>query len=122
MHRRADDAYSSELRGDVLITRAMPLVSASLGLYGVADIVEFHAVANEAETNKVRLKGRRGWWLPYPVEYKRGSPKKDNCDATNQKHCKTKPVAPRAGAWIETTSKSWKRFYSSGRSLCESVD
>ncbi|SDT04173.1 CRISPR-associated exonuclease Cas4 [Paenibacillaceae bacterium GAS479] len=80
MHKRADDAYSSELRGDVLITRAMPLVSSSLGLYGVADIVEFHAVPEATESDKVRLKGRKGWWLPYPVEYKRGSPKKGNCD------------------------------------------
>ena len=80
MHKRADDAYSSELRGEVLITRAMPLVSPTLGLYGVSDIVEFHAVLSDSEPNKVKLKGRRGWWLPYPVEYKRGSPKKGNCD------------------------------------------
>ena len=29
----------------------------------------------------VRLPKRRGLWRPYPVEYKRGNPKRDNCDA-----------------------------------------
>lgn len=81
MHRRADDPYFNETRGDVLISRAMPLVSSSLGLYGVADVVEFHAVADTSkETNKVKLSGRRGWWRPYPVEYKRGNKKEDDCD------------------------------------------
>ncbi|TMV08120.1 CRISPR-associated protein Cas4 [Paenibacillus thermoaerophilus] len=80
MHRRADDPYFSETRGDVLVSRAMPLVSYRLGLYGVADVVEFHAVIDPDEKNKVKLKGRRGWWIPYPVEYKRGNRKPDDCD------------------------------------------
>ncbi|MFD2334444.1 hypothetical protein ACFSR7_34815 [Cohnella sp. GCM10020058] len=80
MHRRADNPMLSETRGDVLISRAMPLVSYRLGLYGVSDVVEFHAVADESAANKTRLKGRRGWWLPYPVEYKRGNRKEDDCD------------------------------------------
>ncbi|MEK8126503.1 CRISPR-associated protein Cas4 [Paenibacillus filicis] len=80
MHKRADDPYLSELRGDVLVSRAMPLVSPTLGLYGVSDVVEFHAVADTEEPNKVRLKGRRGWWIPFPVEYKRGKPKQGDCD------------------------------------------
>lgn len=80
MHRRADDPYFSETRGDVLVSRAMPLVSSRLGLYGVADVVEFHAVVGALETNKVRLTGRKGWWLPYPVEYKRGNRKDGDYD------------------------------------------
>jgi CRISPR-associated exonuclease Cas4 len=80
MHRRADDPYFSESRGDVLVSRAMPLVSSSLGLYGVADVVEFHAVVGALETNKVKLAGRKGWWLPYPVEYKRGNRKEGDYD------------------------------------------
>lgn len=80
MHRRADDPFANEMRGDVLITRAIPLVSSSLGLYGVADVVEFHAVADPKDTNKTRLAGRKGWWRPYPVEYKRGNRKDGDCD------------------------------------------
>lgn len=80
MHRRADDPYASEIRGDVLVSRAVPLVSYRLGLYGVADVVEFHAVVDPGATNKVKLAGRRGWWLPFPVEYKRGNRKDGDCD------------------------------------------
>jgi CRISPR-associated exonuclease Cas4 len=38
-----------------------------LGLIGRADIVEFHLREN-------------GVWQPFPVEYKRGRPKKDDSD------------------------------------------
>lgn len=82
LHRRADDPYLSETRGDVLIARAMPLVSLTLGIYGVADVVEFHAVAGESkeEGRAVALPRRRGVWRPYPVEYKRGKPKAEDWD------------------------------------------
>ncbi|MCD1258068.1 CRISPR-associated protein Cas4 [Paenibacillus athensensis] len=80
LHRRADDPAASELRGGVLISRAMPLVSPTLKLYGVADVVEFHKVDDQDDPNAVRLNGRRGRWRPYPVEYKRGNRKKGDCD------------------------------------------
>jgi CRISPR-associated exonuclease Cas4 len=38
-----------------------------LGLVGKADVVEFHRLAN-------------GGWQPFPVEHKRGRPKKENWD------------------------------------------
>jgi len=82
LHRRADNPYLSETRGDVLITRAMPLVSHTLGIYGIADVVEFHAVAEGAEEPgcSVSLPRRQGRWRPYPVEYKRGKPKAEDWD------------------------------------------
>jgi CRISPR-associated exonuclease Cas4 len=75
LHERADDPFFTEARGTVLVTRSLPIVSYKLGLYGVADVVEFHR--NE---NGVRLKGRPGRWRPYPVEYKYGKPKPDDRD------------------------------------------
>jgi len=45
------------------------------GSLGQADIVEFHA----AEVG-VALEGAEGLWRPFPVEYKRGKAKPDNCD------------------------------------------
>lgn len=45
----------------------MPIRSLDLGLSGRADVVEFHLLES-------------GQWQPYPVEYKRGRPKKDNSD------------------------------------------
>ena len=59
-----------ESRGDVRIERGVPLRSLQLGLIGKADVVEFHREQGEAAN----------LWLPFPVEYKRGKPKKDNSD------------------------------------------
>ena len=66
MHDKVHEE-GSESRGSVRIERALPLRSLRLGLTGVADVVEFH-----------RQTG--GIWLPFPVEYKRGKPKPDDCD------------------------------------------
>lgn len=76
LHERVDNPDFFESRGDVLTTRSVPLSSSSLGLYGVADMVEFHAV----ERGGIILNGRKGKWQPVPVEYKRGRPKKDIID------------------------------------------
>ncbi|MCP4401743.1 MAG: CRISPR-associated protein Cas4, partial [bacterium] len=43
---------------------------------GQADAVEFY----RGETG-CPLPKQRGKWLPFPVEYKRGKPKRNNCDA-----------------------------------------
>ena len=66
----------SESRGDVYIVRGLKLRSLALGLSGVADVVEFHRV----ESQGVSLPGKKGLWIPFPVEYKRGKPKADPCD------------------------------------------
>lgn len=75
MHQRAHDEDAAELRGDVLILRGLRIASEKLGLSGACDVVEFHQNAQG-----VTLHGREGRWLPYPVEYKRGKPKEDDCD------------------------------------------
>ncbi len=77
MHEAAH-SEKSELRGDVLTTRSLRLRSLRLGVSGIADVVEFHRV--DDPTNAVKLPHRRGYWIPYPVEYKHGSPKKGDCD------------------------------------------
>lgn len=75
LHEKAHDRDSRELRGDVLITRGMQIHSPTLGISGECDVVEFHRSANG-----ISLSGRDGKWLPYPVEYKRGSPKTTDAD------------------------------------------
>lgn len=75
MHERVHEAQR-EKRGDLIIVRGLRLCSARLGLSGQADVVEFH----KSEAGCV-LPHTRGKWQPFPVEYKRGKPKKDNCDA-----------------------------------------
>lgn len=70
MHERVDSA-KSEKRYDLRTAFAVSLRSMRLGLIGVADVIEFH---------RNQLRDGRFVWLPFPVEYKRGRPKKDNCD------------------------------------------
>ena len=75
LHERAHDEAFTELRGDVLTVRGLRIASPRLWLNGVCDVVEFRR-----NPDGVSLHGREGRWLPYPVEYKRGKPKEDDCD------------------------------------------
>lgn len=81
LHERAHKG-GCESRGDVRITRGLRLCSYRLGLTGQADVVEFHrAAGNDASgVCGVSLPGVEGLWRPFPVEYKRGRPKGDDCD------------------------------------------
>lgn len=76
LHENAHNTYRSESRGDVIISRAMPIFSRTLGLSGECDVVEFRRNA----TNGISVNGHQGLYTVYPVEYKRGSPKENLCD------------------------------------------
>jgi len=65
MHDKVDTA-NREVRGKVRIEYGVPMRSLRLGLIGKADVVEFHKQGDK--------------WIPFPVEYKRGKPKADDCD------------------------------------------
>lgn len=65
IHEKVDTA-NQESRGKVRIEYGVPIRSLRLGLIGKADVVEFHKHGDK--------------WIPFPVEYKRGKPKPDNCD------------------------------------------
>lgn len=54
----------------------MEVESKELGIRGTCDVVEFHETPDGIE-----LFGRKGKFLPLPVEYKRGRPKANNADA-----------------------------------------
>lgn len=56
-----------EIRRGVRVVTSMPLASHRLGVSGIADLVELHAMAG-------------GRWMPFPVEYKRGKPKAHRAD------------------------------------------
>ena len=66
MHERVDQT-GRESRKDVRLEFGVPLRSLKLGIVGKADMIEFHRREN-------------GSWQPFPVEYKRGKPKKENWD------------------------------------------
>ena len=75
LHKNAHDPYFNEKRKDIIISRAMPVVSRSMGVSGECDIVEFRKVPDG-----ISLHGHRGLYQVYPVEYKKGSPKAGNAD------------------------------------------
>ncbi|MEG2382854.1 MAG: CRISPR-associated protein Cas4, partial [Oscillospiraceae bacterium] len=76
MHERTHNEALTEKRGNTVITRGMSVFSRSLGVSGKCDVLEFHR-----DDNGVQINGWEGLWLPFPVEYKRGEPKENNCDA-----------------------------------------
>lgn len=76
MHERAHDADLKERRGNLLVTRDMHVFSSTLGISGACDVVEFHR-----SKAGVPLYGQEGLYQPFPVEYKRGSPRTDASNA-----------------------------------------
>ena len=70
MHERVHSG-KTESRGNVRVAFALSLRSRQLGLVGKADVVEFHGE---------KAPGGKIIWRPFPVEYKRGKPKKKGCD------------------------------------------
>lgn len=75
MHQKTNDPFVVEKRKNKIVARAVPIVSHTLALYGVADVIEF-----DKSEHGVPLNGRSGLWWPSPVEYKVGRPKVKNSD------------------------------------------
>ena len=75
MHERAHDTSIRERRGNVITVRGVRFSSATLGVSGQCDVLEYHAAPDG-----ITLRGIEGTWQPYPVEYKRGSPKENPAD------------------------------------------
>lgn len=73
-HARVHE-QEAEARCDKLVVRGLRLRSEVLGVAGQADVVEFLR-----SDRGVALAGRAGRWLPAPVEYKRGKPKRVHRD------------------------------------------
>lgn len=75
MHEKAHDGFSSEKRGDIIISRGMNIFSRSLGVSGTCDIVEFHV-----SKDGIPLNNRSEKYIPIPIEYKKGKEKKNDED------------------------------------------
>jgi len=81
LHEKVHNPDYGGSRDGIFYTRSLPLKSFQLGLVGVADMVEFHPLEADADQNGTALPARKGLYLPVPIEYKRGRPKKDDRDA-----------------------------------------
>jgi CRISPR-associated exonuclease Cas4 len=91
LHEKVDAGRGHKRKGGPRTTRSLPLRSLALGLFGKADVVEFHEVndvpgpsmaPDAGSTGLIALATGRpaGPLVPFPVEYKRGKPKKNRCD------------------------------------------
>lgn len=70
LHKRVHDPVLKEKRKGLITARALPVFSRSLGVSGECDVVEF-CPCEEG----IQLRGHRGTFSVYPVEYKKGKPK-----------------------------------------------
>ncbi|WP_146824900.1 CRISPR-associated protein Cas4 [Alicyclobacillus acidoterrestris] len=75
LHRNADQPFTREKRKDKIIVRALPVKSEQLRISGICDVVEF--IRDE---RGVEISGAEGKYVAYPVEYKRGKPKRNDED------------------------------------------
>ncbi len=74
-HEKTNQPFITEKRKNRIMARAVPIISHILGLYGIADVVEFQKVESG-----VTIDARPGQWWPTPIEYKVGRPKLDSWD------------------------------------------
>lgn len=72
LHKVVEDG-TSESRKERKIARSIRLFSRELGVCGISDVVEFIRDDDHGAV-VMQWKGR---WMPYPVEYKRGTAKND---------------------------------------------
>jgi len=75
LHEHVDDPFFSESRKNIFISRSVPVASYTLGLTGICDVVEF-----VQDINGAFLPQKGTNYQPFPIEYKRGKPKKDPVD------------------------------------------
>lgn len=75
IHKKADQPFLREKRGKKIIVRALPVQSHELKTSGVCDVVEFIK-----DSKGIPLLGEEGTYIPVPIEYKRGRPKKGQED------------------------------------------
>lgn len=78
LHKKVDDPFYRQKCGDYISLRSVNIASRKLGLYGVTDVVELHPTNDEE--NSIVAPKYPGRWIPYPIEYKRGKPKKNEID------------------------------------------
>lgn len=75
LHEKADMPFIREKRRAKIIVRGMPVQSKYLKINGICDVVEFIQ-----DSKGVEIVGEQGKYIPIPVEYKRGKPKRDETD------------------------------------------
>lgn len=79
VHERAHDSFSSEKRGNLIISRGIQISSKELGISGECDVVEFHRSDPES-AQSAYIPEYDDYFKVIPIEYKRGTPKTEEFD------------------------------------------
>ena len=74
LHEKAHSGIR-EKRGELIITRSLPVVSHELGISGECDVVEWRA-----SPDGIFVPEYEGKYCPTPVEYKKGKPMENDAD------------------------------------------
>ncbi len=72
LHENADNPFLKESRGNTFFSRAAGVVSDTLKMRGVIDVIEF---VKTAVGKGMFIPEKKGWYEPCVIEYKRGKPK-----------------------------------------------
>lgn len=75
LHSNVDNPFYRQKNGDVITLRSLHIASRELGLYGVTDAVEL--IPSDSREDSITHNKYKGFWKPYPIEYKRGHSKPD---------------------------------------------
>lgn len=78
LHKHVDDPFYRQKCGDHITLRSVNIASHELGLYGLSDVIEL--MPSDSATDSIRHPKYPGYWIPVPVEYKHGKPKKNEVD------------------------------------------
>jgi CRISPR-associated exonuclease Cas4 len=70
LHERVDE-LGRESRSSLIVSHGLGIRSLRFGLTGKVDVVEFRLDGEDRDGCK--LAGKTGNWIPYPIEYKRGT-------------------------------------------------
>lgn len=78
LHKHVDDPFYRQKCGDHIALRSVNIASKGLGLYGICDMIEL--VPSDDVTDVIGHPKYHGNWIPVPIEYKHGKPKKNDVD------------------------------------------
>lgn len=78
LHSNVDNPFYRQKNGDVITLRSLHIASNNLGLYGITDAVEL--IPSDTADDAITHNRYKGYWKPYPIEYKRGHSKPDERD------------------------------------------
>lgn len=78
LHKNVNDSSYRQKNGDKITLRSVSVASKELGLYGLTDAVEL--LPADKSDQVITHPRYPGFWIPLPVEYKRGRVKPDKRD------------------------------------------